>query len=117
MRMKRRLLLLLLGLAAAGCSKHQGNIISIANSQGFTPLDNAAAPAANETGNAAGNEAAGAHEQVLRRESVTGTFAGWEMGDYLWAHIQVSGRETISAQPGPSPIDLFLDATRGRTVT
>ena len=115
--MKRRLLLLLLGLAAAGCSKHQGNIISIANSQGFTPLDNAAAPAANETGNAAGNEAAGAHEQVLRRESVTGTFAGWEMGDYLWAHIQVPGRETISAQPGPSPIDLFLDANRGRTVT
>ena len=31
--------------------------------------------------------------------------------------IQVPGRETISAQPGPTPIDLFLDANRGRPVT
>jgi hypothetical protein len=40
------------------------------------------------------------------------------MGDYLWGHIQVAGRsEPISAQPGPTPIDLFLDANRGRPVT
>ena len=117
--MKRSALLLALCLAAAGCGKQHGNIISIANQQGFTPLDNEAAPAGNAAGNASGSaqEAAGAHDRVLRRETVTGTFAGWEMGDYLWAHIQVPGRETISAQPGPSPIDLFLDANRGRPVT
>ncbi|MBV9881390.1 MAG: hypothetical protein JO276_00100 [Sphingomonadaceae bacterium] len=117
--MKRSALLLALGLAAAGCGKQHGNIISIANTQGFAPLDNEAAPAGKAAGDASGNaqEAAGAHDQVLRRETVTGTFAGWEMGDYLWAHIQVPGRETISAQPGPSPIDLFLDANRGRPVT
>ena len=39
------------------------------------------------------------------------------MGDYLWAKIEVPGREAISAQPGPTPIDLFLDANRGRQVT
>jgi hypothetical protein len=117
--MKRGALLLALGLAVAGCGKQHGNIISIANSQGFTPLDNEAAPAGNAAGNGAGNASApaGAHDQVLRSETVTGTFAGWEMGDYLWAHIQAPGRETISAQPGPTPIDLFLDANRGRQVT
>jgi hypothetical protein len=51
--MKRRALLLVLGLALAGCGRHHGNIISISNTQGFTPLDNEAAPA---NGNASGNE-------------------------------------------------------------
>ena len=117
--MKRTARLLLLCLAAAGCSKQHGNIISIANSEGFTPLANETAPAGNATGNMAGNgqASAAAHDRVLRSETVTGTFAGWEMGDYLWAHIQVPGRDTISAQPGPTPIDLFLDANRGRPVT
>jgi hypothetical protein len=113
--------LLLLCVALAGCGRHHGNIISIANSQGFTPLANEAAPAnaAAPAGNPAGNARvhAASHDQVLRSETVTGTFAGWEMGDYLWAHIGVPGRETISAQPGPTPIDLFLDANRGRPVT
>jgi len=119
MDMKRSAFLLVLALAAAGCGKQHGNIISIANSQGFTPLDNEAAPAGDAAGNASGNASApaGSHDQLLHSETVTGIFAGWEMGDYLWAHIQVPGRETISAQPGPTPIDLFLDANRGRQVT
>jgi hypothetical protein len=102
--------LLLLCLAAAGCGQHHGNVISIANNEGFEAPANGAAPA-----NAM---AAASHDQVLRSETVSGTFTGWEMGDYLWAHIQVAGRgEPISAQPGPTPIDLFLDANRGRPVT
>ena len=116
--MKRTAFLLLLSLAAAGCGRHHGNIISIANTQGFTPLPNETAPAGNASGNAAGNgQDADAGGQVLRRETVSGTFTGWEMGDYLYAHISVPGRDEISAQPGPSPIDLFLDANRGRPVT
>jgi hypothetical protein len=81
---------------------------------------NAAAPAANARADAtapAGNAAAGSTDEVVRTETVTATFAGWEMGDYLWANFTVPGRDPIAAQPGPSPIDLFLDAHRGRQVT
>ena len=92
---------LLLCLAVAGCGQKHGNIISIANSEGFGPTANeavpanAAAPAGNMTGNAQSSSAS--HDQVLRSETVSGTFTGWEMGDYLWAHIQVAGRrEPIS---------------------
>ena len=112
-----QLLLSLLSLAGAACGQRAGNITSAANAA------NAAVPAApaNEAapaGNAAGNASASSHDQVLRTETVSGTFTGWEMGDYLWGHIQVAGRrEPISAQPGPTPIDLFLDANRGRPVT
>jgi hypothetical protein len=119
--MKRRALLLLLCLAAPGCGQRAANIVSIANTEGAPPPPGNAvgnvqsAPAGNMAGNAQASGAPG--DQVLRRETVTGTFTGWEMGDYLWAHIQVPGRETISAQPGPTPIDLFLDANRGRPVT
>jgi hypothetical protein len=111
--------LLLLCLALAGCGQRHGNIISIANSQGFTPLANETANTVAPAGNSAGNAEAPAasHDQVLRSETVTGIFTGWEMGDYLWAHIQVAGRAPISAQPGPTPIDLFLDANRGRPLT
>jgi hypothetical protein len=113
---------MLLCLAAAGCGQKHGNIISIANEQELAPPVNAAEPAnaAAPAGNAAGNAQASSasHDQVLRTETVSGTFTGWEMGDYLWGHIRVAGRaEPISAQPGPSPIDLFLDANRGRPVT
>jgi hypothetical protein len=116
------ILLSLLCLAAAGCGQRHGNIISIANSEELAPPGNSPEPAnaAAPPGNMAGNaQASGAsHDQVLRTETVTGTFTGWQMGDYLWGHIQVAGRrEPISAQPGPTPIDLFLDANRGRPVT
>jgi hypothetical protein len=120
--MIRSVRLLLLCLAVAGCGQKHGNIISVANTQDLGPPVNVTAQAneAAPDGNAAGNaQASGtSHDQVLRTETVTGTFTGWEMGDYLWGHIRVGGRgEPISAQPGPTPIDLFLDANRGRTVT
>jgi len=106
---------LLLCLAAAGCSKHQANIVSIANTDEPVISSNIATPPGNASGNVHASGAS--RDQVLRTETVTGTFAGWQMADYLWAQIQVPGRETINAQPGPPPIDLFLDANRGRPVT
>ena len=112
--MREPRLLLLLCFAALGCSRHQPNIVSIANSDEPVISSNVEAPAGNGTGNAQASNASS--DRVLRTETVSGTFAGWEMGDYLWARIQVQGRETISAQPGPSPVDLFLDANRGRPV-
>jgi hypothetical protein len=39
------------------------------------------------------------------------------MGDYLWGQVRIPGRGTISAQPAPSPVDLFLDANRGKTLS
>jgi hypothetical protein len=114
--MRSALLLPILCLVLAGCGRHQGNIVSIANNAELAPPANSATPAANAAA-AAGNAQNGSSDQVLRRETVTGTFTGWEMGDYLWGHIQVAGRAQISAQPGPTPIDLFLDANRGRPVT
>lgn len=118
--MIRSACLLMLCIAAAGCGEHKGNIISIANSEGFEEPANVStsANATEPRGNVAGNATAASHDQVLRSETLSGTFTGWEMGDYLWAHIQVAGRsEPISAQPGPTPVDLFLDANRGRPVT
>jgi hypothetical protein len=110
-------MLLLLSLAAAACGPRAGNMTASANAaEAAVPAApaNEAAPA----GNLAGNASAASQDQVLRTETVSGTFTGWEMGDYLWGRIQVAGRrEPISAQPGPTPIDLFLDANRGRPVT
>ena len=107
----RLTLVSLTSLALAACGQNAGNNAATAN------VANAAAPAPAANAAAPANSNSAAAEPVLRRETVTGTFSGWEMGDYLWAHIQVPGRETISAQPGPTPIDLFLDANRGRQVT
>lgn len=112
-----KFLLPILCLAAAGCGERAGNSAPSANAA------NAAVPAApaNESapaGNFGGNGSAASRDKILRTETVTGIFTGWEMGDYLWGHVQVAGRgEPVSAQPGPTPIDLFLDANRGRTVT
>lgn len=51
--------------------------------------------------------------RVLRTRIVTGTFLGWERGDYLWARLDVGGRR-ISAMPGDEPIGPFLEARRAR---
>ena len=61
--------------------------------------------------------AAAPPDRILHTETLSGTFAGWERGDYLWARIAVLGRGTISAMPGPAPIGPFLEANRGRRVT
>jgi len=61
--------------------------------------------------------AAAPPDRILHTETLSGTFMGWERGDYLWARIAVPGRGTISAMPGPTPIGQFLEANRGRRVT
>ena len=107
----RLTLVSLAALALAACEQTAGN-----NNTGNSANAAVSAPAPAAANTApAGNSAAA--EPVLRSETVSGTFSGWEMGDYLWAKIEVPGRETVRAQPGPSPIDLFLDANRGRPVT
>ena len=100
-------------LALAACGTPAAD-----NSQaGANSAASGAAPAPSQNAVAGGNAAAEPAERVLRTETVSGTFTGWDMGDYLWAQIAVPGREAISAQPGPSPVDLFLDANVGRPVT
>ena len=99
-------------LALAACGQTAANNAASGNDNA-----NAAAPAPVAANEAAAASNTAAAEPVLGSETVSGTFTGWEMGDYLWAKIEVPGRETISAQPGPSPVDLFLDANRGRPVT
>jgi hypothetical protein len=106
----RLTLVSLLALALAACGQNAANNTATANNAATA----APAPAANEAAPASNSAAA---EPVLRSETVSGTFSGWEMGDYLWAKIDVPGRDTLRAQPGPSPIDLFLDANRGGLVT
>lgn len=103
-------LLAALAFAAAGCAGSAGNDQAQANSAAPGAPANAAAPAPQAN-------AAASADRVLRTETVTGTFSGWEMGDYLWARIDVARRGTVSAQPGPTPIDLFLDSNRGRELT
>jgi hypothetical protein len=111
--MMRRAFASLAVLSLAACGQNAASNLA-ANGAGNVaapapaPADNAAAPA---------NNSAAAAEPVLRTETVSGTFSGWEMGDYLWGRIDAPGRETLRAQPGPSPVDLFLDANRGRPVT
>jgi len=102
-------------LAACGAPTATGNNVSSANA--ISP-GNSAAPANSA---APTNEAAASgNAAATQRETVTGTFAGWEMGDYLWARIAVPGGEPFQAmvqgQRG-DPIALFLEANRGRPVT
>jgi hypothetical protein len=108
----RRTPFLIIALSlTAGCGRPPANQASAAGNE-TVPVRaaNAAAPAGNAS-------AAASPDRVLHSETVSGTFTGWEMGDYLWAHVAVEGRSTISAQPGPTPIDLFLDAHQGEPVT
>jgi hypothetical protein len=78
--------------------------------------DSAAAPAANATA-AAPAPVAAVGEKVLRSETVEAVFTGWEQGDYLWARLEVKGREPFGAWSGPSPIDLFLDSQIGKPLS
>jgi hypothetical protein len=103
----------LAALSLAACGQNAGNNNAAANAT------NTAAPAPPAANNAAPANNSAAAEPVLRSETVSGTFSGWEMGDYLWAKIEAPGRETVRAQPAQAPesIALFLDANRGRPVT
>jgi hypothetical protein len=74
-------------------------------------------------GRPAGNDklqvesAAPVQEQVLRSETVSAVFTGWDTGDYVWARLSIEGREPFGAWAGPSPIDLFLDSHTGKQFT
>ena len=104
----------LAAFSLAACGGGAGNNAATANNSA-----NAAAPAPAGNEAAPASNASAAAEPVLRSETVSGTFTGWEMGDYLWANVDVPGRQAISAQPASAPesIALFLDANRGRQVT
>jgi hypothetical protein len=111
----RPTLVSLAALSLAACGGTAPNNIATNNTGTGNAANSAApAPAANEAAPANNSAAA---EPVLRTETVTATFTGWEMGDYLWGQFTAPGREPFSAQTGPSPVDLFLDANQGRQVT
>jgi hypothetical protein len=81
-----------------------------------------APPARNEASPAAPSEKAAPAatrqaEKVLKSETVEAVFTGWEQGDYLWARLEVKGREPFGAWSGASPIDLFLDSHIGKPLT
>jgi hypothetical protein len=61
--------------------------------------------------------AAPVQEQVLRSETVSAVFTGWDTGDYVWARLSIAGREPVGVWSGPSPIDLFLDSHVGKQFT
>ena len=90
-----------------------------------TPAGNESAPAAENAGTASvespsaapapnGGEA---KEKVLRSETVEAVFTGWEVGDYVWANLAVKGRESAGAWVGPSPLEHFLEAHKGKPIT
>jgi hypothetical protein len=56
-------------------------------------------------------------DQVLRTETATGTLRAWELGDYLWARIEIEGRGRSGMRIGEDPIGPFLEAHRGRPLT
>jgi hypothetical protein len=82
---------------------------------GCGEADNVAAPNSAQAAPTAAAQAPG--EKVLKSETVEAVFTGWEQGDYVWARLEVKGREPIGAWSGPSPIDLFLDAHVGKPMT
>lgn len=76
------------------------------------------APAPNAQANADSNGAAASPARVLRTETLSGTFKGWDMGDYLWAKVAVPGSPPINAMVDvPEPTGFFLAANVGRPVT
>ena len=54
---------------------------------------------------------------VAKSETVEAVFTGWEMGDYLWANIEVEGREASGAWVGSTPVEHFLEAHKGQPIT
>lgn len=55
-------------------------------------------------------------DRVLRSETVEARFVRWDVGDYVWAVLEVPGREPIGAWVEP-PIDHFLTAFAGEALT
>jgi hypothetical protein len=44
-------------------------------------------------------------------------FTGWEVGDYVWANLQVKDGAASGAWVGPPPLEHFLEAHKGRPIT
>lgn len=84
--------------------------------EGGTGAANEAAPVAAAPAAAAAPPAA-ADGEAPRSETVEAVFTGWEMGDYLWANVEVEGREASGAWVGPTPVEHFLEAHKGRPIT
>jgi hypothetical protein len=95
----------------AGMRIWMGALLLVAGCDGGR-ASNDAAPAAS-----AAAPAQPPGERVLRSETVDAVFTGWDQGDYLWARLEVKGREPFGAWSGPSPIDLFLDSHIGKPIT
>lgn len=104
---------LLLAMLLVGCDSSGQNMATAegegANSAAAaTETANAAAPASN-----ASSEPPAGEEKVLKSEQVEAVFTGWEVGDYMWAKLDVQGREPVGAW-ADAPIDSFLQAHKGR---
>jgi hypothetical protein len=91
-----------------------GVLLLVAGCDVSTPGNEAAPTATGKKAAPAGEPQAA---KVLRSETVEAVFTGWEQGDYLWARLEVKGREPFGAWSGPSPVDLFLDSHVGKPLT
>lgn len=77
--------------------------------------ENSAVPAGNEA--AAPMDANPSRETVLKSETVEAVFTGWEVGDYVWANLEVKGGAASGAWVGPPPLEHFLEAHKGQPIT
>lgn len=104
---------LLFAMVVAGCDSagtgSAGNDGAAANGAAYAPeaVDIAPPPASLASESTAGTE------KVLKSEQVEAVFTGWDAGDYLWAKLDVEGREPDRALTD-SPIDAFLQAHKGQ---
>ena len=99
MTIGRQAVLLALSALLSGCDRQ-----SDTNAKPSAPAAEKATPGAQQP-------------KVLKSEAVEAVFTGWDVGDYVWARLQVKGREPFGAWPGHSPIDLFLDSHVGEAMT
>lgn len=82
---------------------------------GATP--SAAAPSPVAAAKALQHGGAGRRDRILRTATVEGRVTGMTMGDYLWVTVRPGRGAEFQAQPGASPVDLFLDAHRNQPLT
>jgi hypothetical protein len=101
-----------------GASNHSAANSTASAAPGGNTSAATPAPAPNAQIDADANSATASPAGVLRTETVSGTFIGWDMGDYLWAKVAVPGSPPIDARiEAPEPTGLFLAANVGRPVT
>jgi hypothetical protein len=101
-------------LAGCGDGGAEENAAAGGSANTATPATNVSAPSVTSAAAPGGGEA---EEKVLKTETVEAVFTGWEMGDYVWANLDVKGRETTGAWVGPTPLEHFLEAHKGKPLT